>query len=271
MKKINHYCRRITMIYLTQLPQNIPKLPKLSLVFSLLLVLTSLPLSVLATPRSKTSYSQSSQKRSSKVRRVSKRRSRKVVRQSSQRSNRRAYASRSKQHRHYRSRSRSRRQTTVRHRPYYSQRHSSVSSGVAGFFNSTILELGGQIFTPLQGKVSSGAYLAIGSRLGPIAGVAEAQFVQNHHGAELRDLNAQLRIYLPLSPNAEIFPLIALGQSDLTLNSSASHIDLGIGTQLNLNQYFAIGGRYQARVIAEEVNGLPTNGHNFLAHLSIRF
>jgi hypothetical protein len=134
-----------------------------------------------------------------------------------------------------------------------------------------MIEFGGQVFTPIDGTIHSGAYLAVGSRFGPLAGMLEAQFGQNSHGAELMDLNAQLRIYLPLNHQAEIFPILAIGQANLSDEDGASHIDLGIGAQFNLNHHLAVGGRYQARVIAEQVDGLPTNGHNFLAHLNIRF
>ena len=114
-------------------------------------------------------------------------------------------------------------------------------------------------------------HLAMGSRMGPIAGLIETQFSQGELGAELNDLNAQLRIYLPLGNNAEIFPLIAIGQSDLLSDRSASHMDLGIGAQVNLNEHFAVGARYSARIIADEVEGVPSNGHNLTAQASIRF
>jgi len=98
----------------------------------------------------------------------------------------------------------------------------------------------------------------------------EAQFSQGQLGAELKDLNAQLRIYLPISPNVELFPMAAIGHS-YDGDEGRSHLDLGIGAQLNLTDHFAIGGRYSARMIAEENDGLPTNGHNLLAQASIRF
>ncbi len=164
---------------------------------------------------------------------------------------------------------RTRRHTTVRHRPYYGRRTRTDSN--SGVMNELVLEVGGHLFSPLQGDVNSGMHLAIGSRLGPVAGVLEAQFAQGEFGAELHDLNAQLRVYLPISPNVELFPLVAIGQSRVTAEEGASHLDLGIGAQLNLTDNFALGGRYSARMIAEDAQGVPTNGHNLLAQVSITF
>ena len=137
--------------------------------------------------------------------------------------------------------------------------------------NELFIEFGGQMFSPLQGEVSSGLQLAVGSRLGPIAGVLEAQFADQENGAELQDLNAQLRVYLPVSPFVEIFPMAAVGQSSLSADESASHLDLGIGAQLKLGNHIAVGGRYSARMISETSNEQPTNGHNLLAHVSLTF
>ena len=127
------------------------------------------------------------------------------------------------------------------------------------------------MFSPIQGQVSSGMHFGIGSRLGPVAGLVEAQFAQPELGTELKDLNAQLRIYLPINTNMEIFPMLALGQSYQNLDESSSHLDLGIGVQLNIGQNFAVGGRYSARMIAEEQDGMPMNGHNLLGQVSLRF
>ena len=97
------------------------------------------------------------------------------------------------------------------------------------------------------------------------------QFAQSELGAQLHDINAQLRVYLPLGPNAEIYPLIAIGEAGPLGSSSASHFDLGIGAQLNVNRHLAVGARYSARLIAEEVNGAPANGHNLTAQVALRF
>ena len=137
--------------------------------------------------------------------------------------------------------------------------------------NRTILEVGGSMFSPLKGDAVSGLHVAIGSRLGPVAGVVETQFSQGELGAQLNDFNAQLRIYLPLGHNAELYPLFAIGQSDLLSDRSASHMDLGLGAQFNLTDHFAIGARYGARIIAEEVDGVPSNGHNLTAQVALRF
>lgn len=206
-------------------------------------------------------------KRRSVKRRSAKRRSTKRVRRSTASRKQRLHANR--RYRHSYSGSRSRHRTVVRHRPYYPNR--SLSSSQSGFMNQTLVELGGQIFSPIQGRVSSGMHLGLGRRLGPVAGLVEAQFAQHELGTELKDLNAQLRIYLPINTNMEIFPLLALGQSYQNLDESSSHLDLGIGVQLNISQNFAIGGRYSARMIAEEKDGLPMNGHNLLGQLSFRF
>jgi hypothetical protein len=146
-----------------------------------------------------------------------------------------------------------------------------VTSSRAGFTNSVLFEVGGSVFAPLQGEVSSGLHLALGSRLGPIGGVIETQFAQDQAGARLSDLNAQLRIYLPLGDNAELFPLIAVGESNIFSQRSSSHIDLGIGAQLNVTRHFAVGARYSARLIADEIDGDPTNGHNLTAQVAVRF
>ena len=127
------------------------------------------------------------------------------------------------------------------------------------------------MFSPIQGEVTSGLQLAIGSRLGPVAGVLEAQFAEQETGAELQDVNAQLRVYLPVNPLVEMFPLVAIGQSNLGNDEGVSHLDLGIGAQLKLGEHLAIGGRYSARMISETSEGQPTNGHNLLAHVSLRF
>jgi hypothetical protein len=166
-------------------------------------------------------------------------------------------------------RSGTRRSTTVRHTPYYPRRRATSSS--TGFINNTILEVGGHLFSPIKGKVNTGMHFGIGSRLGPVAGVIEAQLTQGQSGAELRDLNAQLRIYLPISSNVELFPMASIGHSYHGSQDGSSHLDLGIGAQLKLTSNLAIGGRYGARVIAEENNGLPTNGHDLLAQVSVKF
>lgn len=168
--------------------------------------------------------------------------------------------------RSYSSYGRSRR-AVVRH---HSTRR-GVTSSSAGFTNRVLFEVGGSVFAPLQGEVSSGLHLALGSRIGPIGGVVEAQLAQDPAGARLSDLNAQLRIYLPLGDNAEVFPLIAIGESELLSSRSSSHLDLGIGAQLNVNQHLAVGARYSARLIAEEVNGVPANGHTLTGQVAVRF
>jgi opacity protein-like surface antigen len=119
--------------------------------------------------------------------------------------------------------------------------------------------------------VTSGLQLAVGSRLGPIGGLIETQFAQDQEGARMSDLNAQLRIYLPLGDHAEVYPLLALGQANLLSSRSASHLDLGIGAQFNVNRHLAVGARYSARLIADKVNGDPTNGHNLTAQIAVRF
>ena len=211
-------------------------------------------------------------KRRSAKRRSAKRRSTRRVRKSTvsrnQSRRRSVQANRGSRRRSYHS-SRSRHRTVVRHRPYYPNR--SLSSSQSGFMNQTLVELGGQIFSPIQGQVSSGMHFGIGRRLGPVAGLVEAQFAQHELGTELKDINAQLRIYLPINTNMEIFPVLALGQSYQNLDESSSHLDLGIGVQLNLGQNFAVGGRYSARMIAEEQDGMPMNGHNLLGQISFRF
>ena len=166
-------------------------------------------------------------------------------------------------------RSRTRHRTVVRHRPYYPNR--TVSSSRLDFMNQTLVEFGGQIFSPIHGQVSSGMHFGVGRRLGPVAGVVEAQLAQHEMGTELKDLNAQLRIYLPINSNMEMFPMFALGNSYQGFEESSAHLDLGIGVQLNLSQNFAVGGRYTARMIAEEKDGIPMNGHNLLGHISFRF
>lgn len=166
-------------------------------------------------------------------------------------------------------RSSRRRRTVVHHRPIH--RGSSATSSQSGFMPDVLIEVGGAHFTPVEGEGYSGLQLAIGSRMGPVAGVIEAQMRQGFDGAELRDLNAQLRVYLPIGANAELFPLLGVGQSDLASVQSASHFDLGLGAQFKLSRHFAIGGRYSARVIADRVDGTPSNGHNLLAHMSISF
>lgn len=138
--------------------------------------------------------------------------------------------------------------------------------------NDILLEVGGQVFSPIQGEISSGLQLALGSRLGPVAGVVEAQFAQEEKGsAELQDLNAQLRVYLPLSPFVEMYPMVAVGHSTLGGDEGSSHLDLGIGAQLKLGDHLAVGGRYSARIISETEGGKPTNGHNLLASVSLKF
>jgi hypothetical protein len=220
---------------------------------------------------STTSVKRTSSRRVVKRRSV-KRKSTQRVKQSSvsrnQSRRQRMHANRGYGHSSYRG-SRSRHRTVVRHRPYYPNR--SVSSSSSGFMNSTLVEFGGQVFSPIQGQMSSGMHFGIGRRLGPVAGLVEAQLAQNELGTELKDLNAQLRIYLPINSNMEIFPMFALGQSYNNLSESGSHLDLGIGVQLNLSRNFAIGGRYSARMIAEEQEGMPTNGHNLLGQISFRF
>jgi hypothetical protein len=137
--------------------------------------------------------------------------------------------------------------------------------------NDVLLEVGGQVFSPIQGEVNSGLQLAVGSRLGQVAGVIEAQFADKEMGAELQDVNAQLRVYLPVSPFVEMYPLVAVGESNNGVAESSSHLDLGIGAQVKLGDHLAIGGRYSARVISETSEGSPTNGHNLLAHVSLTF
>ena len=78
--------------------------------------------------------------------------------------------------------------------------------------NQALVEFGGQIFSPIHGQVSSGMHFGVGRRLGPVAGVVEAQLAQHEMGTELKDLNAQLRIYLPINSNMEMFPMFALRQ-----------------------------------------------------------
>ena len=178
---------------------------------------------------------------------------------------------RSSYRRHYqRSRGRSfgrSRRTVVRHRAT----RSGVTSSRAGFMHRTLFEVGGSTFAPLKGEVVSGLHLAIGSRLGPVAGVLETQFAQGEHGAELNDINAQLRIYLPLGHNAELYPMVAFGQSHLLSDQGTSHMDLGLGAQFNLTPNFALGARYSARVIAEQIGDVPSNGHNLTAQVALQF
>jgi hypothetical protein len=134
-----------------------------------------------------------------------------------------------------------------------------------------ILEFGGALFSPLQGNIVSGLQLAVGSRLGPVAGVIETQITQGEMGAKLSDLNAQLRVYLPLGHNTEIYPLVAVGQANLLGDLSSSHLDLGLGAQFNISENFGVGARYSARLISELVNGVPTNGHNLTAQMAFTF
>lgn len=166
----------------------------------------------------------------------------------------------------YRSYRRSR-PAVVRHRAS----RGSVTSSRSGFANRVLFEVGGSIFAPIQGELSSGLHLALGNRIGPIGGVVEAQLAQDQGGARLSDLNAQLRIYLPLGDNAELYPLIGIGEAETFSANSSSHLDLGIGAQLNVNRHLAVGARYSARLIAEEVNGAPANGHNLTAQVAVRF
>ena len=135
----------------------------------------------------------------------------------------------------------------------------------------TIFEVGGSTFSPLKGEAVSGLHLAIGSRIGPVAGVLETQFAQGEQSAELNDINAQLRIYLPLGHNAELYPMVAFGQSNLLSEQGTSHLDLGLGAQFNLTSNFAVGARYSARIIAEEIGGVPSNGHNLTAQVALQF
>ena len=205
----------------------------------------------------------------SKARRVAHRTSRRVERRNAPSQN--FLASRHRRQRTYR-RSSTRsygqsRRTVVRHR----STRPRVTSSHAGFMNQTVLEVGSSMFSPLKGEAISGLHVAVGSRIGPVGGVVETQFTQAENGAELSDLNAQLRIYLPLGRNTEIYPMVAFGQSDLLSDRSASHMDLGIGAQLNLTDHFAIGARYGARIIAEEIDGVPSNGHNLTAQVALRF
>ena len=160
------------------------------------------------------------------------------------------------------------RRAVVRHRPIHPRTRTSSRSG---FLPDVLFEVGGTLFTPVEGDTYTGLQLAVGSRVGPLAGLVEAQVEQGSEGARFRDLNAQLRLYLPVSYLVEIFPVLAYGQSDLLTRQSASHLDLGLGAQINLSSHFSVGGRYSARLVADQVEGVPTNGHNLLAHLSFKF
>jgi hypothetical protein len=171
------------------------------------------------------------------------------------------YQSRSYRRRSYRRR-------VVRRRTH---RGSNSSSFRNGFLTDIVLEVGGSLFSPMQGQLLSGLQIAGGTRFGPIAGLVEMQLHQGELDARVSDLNAQLRVYLPLGVNTEIYPLLAVGESELFSAQSATHLDLGLGAQFNLSPHFAIGARYSARLLSESVDGRPTNGHNLAAQVSFRF
>jgi hypothetical protein len=90
-------------------------------------------------------------------------------------------------------------------------------------------------------------------------------------GAELFDLNAQLRAYLPVSPQVELFPLVLVGSSHLMQNQASGHLDLGVGAQLKLAPVIALGARYQARIMGGQNEMSSPTGHQLTAQLTLSF
>jgi len=143
----------------------------------------------------------------------------------------------------------------------------------AGFFlrSDKLLELGSLSYLPVSGTPLTALSIGFGARRHYIGSLVEAQLTQGPLGAELFDLNAQLRVYLPISSQLELFPLAAIGASHLMLEEGSAHLDVGVGAQFKLIDSIAIGARYQARVFGEQNAMSSMNGHQLSAQLSFRF
>lgn len=123
----------------------------------------------------------------------------------------------------------------------------------------------------MVGVPLTGLSVGFGYRMMNLGVFGEAQFVQGPLGGELFDLNAQLRAYLPLAGQLELFPMVSLGASHLMQAERSDHLDIGVGAQLNLAPFMAVGARYQARVIGGQNNMSSPNGHQLTAQLSFSF
>ena len=250
----------------------------LHIIQALLLLLVSLPHLALSTSEAQAQTQPHVRKVTKVAKKTNKRRK---VRKSIKRSHKRVKSRRtrkSRARRHYTSVHRRHRahhghhhgrRTVVHHRPAYNNydRHSSrraISSLVQ-------FELGLSTFVPIEGSIERSVAVGLGYKTGPLGIMFESQFAQNQAATEIKDINAQFRIYLPITNHIEIYPLVAVGQSNLFSERRAGHIDLGIGAQLNFNKHLAIGGRYSARMISNEVDDVPTNGHHLMINAALLF
>jgi len=123
----------------------------------------------------------------------------------------------------------------------------------------------------MVGTSLTGMSLGLGYRLGALGVLGEAQLVQSTLGAELFDLNAQLRAYLPISHRVELFPLVLVGTSHLMQDQASGHLDLGVGAQLKLAPVIALGARYQARIMGGHNEMSSPTGHQLTAQLTLSF
>lgn len=139
--------------------------------------------------------------------------------------------------------------------------------------SSTVFELGGSTYLPVQGIPYTAMTLGAGYRARGLGFglLGEAQIVQGLRESRLYEVNAQFRTYLPLNTHIELFPLALIGVSHLMNDQSSTHFDVGLGVQFKPLPRFAMGARYQARMIASSTPITSTNAHQLTAQLSIEF
>ena len=139
---------------------------------------------------------------------------------------------------------------------------------------SPMVEVGGAVLASPGLGVGTGLSLVGGYRFGALGVAFEGVFASGvlpDGQSALRDLNLQLRAYLPLSSPFEIFPFVGVGEAEVGGRLAASHLDLGVGAQLRVGEVFRLGGRYGARVLAEAPQGVVMNAHVLVLNVGFIF
>ena len=132
-------------------------------------------------------------------------------------------------------------------------------------------ELGLSGFHSFGRSSYDGYSIGLGGRSAHTGLFFESQLTSDGEVSVLRDLNTQIRLYFPLSPATELYPLIGAGVADPGSRFSAGHLDLGIGFQVHIARSLTVSARYSTRIIAENIGIESTSGQSLVASVLLNF